>query len=242
VKSGAWLLGAAGALLLHGLLGLLPAPTRPSPPPTQSKLTLRLVASAAPEPKVSPPVEHPAPARAAPARTPPRPKAPAKVVRRPVPKPTAPPRTVAAAEPPRDAPSAPSEAATPAAAPLTESKGPVLAEASPNKVRAPAPPPAEPAPPQDLGPARRAVLAAIQAQERYPRRARRLRQQGVVKVQVVLTARGALLQPPQVQKSSGHRLLDQEALRMVQAAAPFAPLPPGHDGARFVLPIRFALR
>lgn len=251
MKPGAWLIGVTGALVLHGLLGLLPAPSQPAPYPVQAKLTLRLLPIAAPALKASAPAERPAapkPAMETPAPPPRRRVAAAQMRSSPAPKPAPTP----AIKP------APDSAIKPALQPEPEPEGSpapglaaptadVRAEAGTSVLAAgaaveagPAPPP--PAPPQDLGPARRAILASIQAQERYPRQARRLRQQGVVKVQVILTSQGALKQPPQVQASCGHRLLDREALRMVQAAAPFAPLPSGHTQAQFVLPIRFALR
>lgn len=96
--------------------------------------------------------------------------------------------------------------------------------------------------PPDLKLARRRLLSALAGHKRYPRRARRLKQQGVVLLQVVLTGAGTLAEPARVLKSSGYKMLDREALRMVAAAAPFDALPGGLDSAAFEVPLRFALK
>jgi TonB family protein len=45
-------------------------------------------------------------------------------------------------------------------------------------------------------------------------------------------------------RSSGREVLDAETLRMVQAAAPFEPMPesPSRTDAGFVIPVVFSLR
>jgi TonB family protein len=52
------------------------------------------------------------------------------------------------------------------------------------------------------------------------------------------------MEPPRLVTSSGHDILDAEALRMVEAAAPFEPLPgnPTRPDAGFVIPVVFSLR
>ncbi len=75
---------------------------------------------------------------------------------------------------------------------------------------------------------------------RYPLQARRMHIEGVTTIVFRITRDGRLAAPPVIVGSS-HPLLDQEALRMVQAAAPFPALPQGYDVVEFTLPIRFSL-
>jgi protein TonB len=85
---------------------------------------------------------------------------------------------------------------------------------------------------------------AVTAHRRYPTQARRLRLEGTAVVEVDVARDGALVGAPVISRSSGHAVLDEEALRMVRAAAPFEALPAGLAGttAHFVLPIRFGIR
>ncbi|MCB9645412.1 MAG: energy transducer TonB [Deltaproteobacteria bacterium] len=87
------------------------------------------------------------------------------------------------------------------------------------------------------------MRAEVEAQQRYPRRAQRLGQQGTAVISVRLTRAGALAEAPVLIRSSGHALLDAEALRMVEAAAPFPGLPAGYtaDTVALELPVRFSL-
>ena len=89
----------------------------------------------------------------------------------------------------------------------------------------------------------RTLFAAIIAERRYPKIARRLGLQGRVLLRLRLTRDGRLLHS-KVIRSSGHRALDQEAQRMVRAAAPYAALPAGFSkaSATIVVPVRFRLR
>jgi protein TonB len=68
--------------------------------------------------------------------------------------------------------------------------------------------------------------------------------EGTARIQVSVNRDGALAGAPRLVRSSGHEVLDAEALRMVEAAAPFAPLPEGHAraSAEFVIPVDFSLR
>ena len=77
---------------------------------------------------------------------------------------------------------------------------------------------------------------------RYPELAIRLGLEGVVEVRVYVNPDGTLAKPPALASSSGHDLLDQEALRMVTRAAPFPMLPAGHASAvGLTVPVRFHL-
>jgi protein TonB len=84
----------------------------------------------------------------------------------------------------------------------------------------------------------------VTRQRRYPAQAVRLGLEGTALVRVRINPDGALAAPPRLEGSSRFRVLDDEALRMVEAAAPFAPLPSGwiRESAEFVIPVSFTLR
>lgn len=81
-------------------------------------------------------------------------------------------------------------------------------------------------------------------QRRYPPAALRLRLEGTVKVKVEIDRRGQIVGKPTIAKSSSHQVLDNEALRAVEASAPFPPLPSHAKKASIVLviPIDFKLQ
>ena len=60
----------------------------------------------------------------------------------------------------------------------------------------------------------------------YPEAARAARLYGSLRLLVAIAADGALVDA-RVLESSGHRVLDEAAVRIVRLAAPFAPFPPG---------------
>ncbi|XXF78281.1 TonB family protein [Myxococcaceae bacterium GXIMD 01537] len=95
----------------------------------------------------------------------------------------------------------------------------------------------------DLGAYGARLSTRITGLRRYPAAAVRFRMEGTAVVQVWVGRDGRLAAPPRLVTSSGHGVLDAEALRMVKAAEPFAPLPDGHEGpsAEFVVPVRFFL-
>lgn len=83
----------------------------------------------------------------------------------------------------------------------------------------------------------------LERHKRYPRQARRRREQGVVVLHFVVDRAGAVLDL-EVETSSGHPLLDDAALDMVRRAQPLPEMPPGMPDSRaeHLLPVRFALR
>lgn len=87
------------------------------------------------------------------------------------------------------------------------------------------------------------LSALFTRQRRYPPSAVRLRMEGTAVVRVHVRRDGTLAAPPQLVSSSRYGVLDAEALRLVEAAAPFAPLPEGYarPSAEFTVPIRFSL-
>lgn len=84
----------------------------------------------------------------------------------------------------------------------------------------------------------------VTRQRRYPAQAVRLGLEGTALVRVRINHDGGLAAPPRLEGSSRFRVLDVEALRMVEAAAPFAPLPSelSREAAEFVIPVSFSLR
>lgn len=88
-----------------------------------------------------------------------------------------------------------------------------------------------------------AVNRAVAARKRYPAMAVQLELEGDIQVLLRLHRDGTLAAPPRIVRSSGHQLLDGEALRMVAEAAPFPPLPAGHPQpiAELRIPVHFHL-
>jgi protein TonB len=89
----------------------------------------------------------------------------------------------------------------------------------------------------------RGVHKTVMRNRRYPASARRLGLQGTTKVKFEIDRNGRLVGKPSVAQSSGHTLLDDEALRMVEQSAPFSALPTDFDKptATVTIPIRFSL-
>lgn len=87
------------------------------------------------------------------------------------------------------------------------------------------------------------VVSKLQRAKRYPSGAEQRREQGVVMLGFTLSRSGGVLSR-HIVRSSGNAELDQEALAMVQRAAPFPPFPAGMSqaSAQLSVPIRFSLR
>jgi len=77
----------------------------------------------------------------------------------------------------------------------------------------------------------------------YPRRSRRLGQQGTPVIVFEFRRDGSLVDHT-LRDSSGHSLLDEAALNMLSAAAPLPKVPADMRGNTFTyaLPVRFSLR
>lgn len=88
------------------------------------------------------------------------------------------------------------------------------------------------------------VYHSIQRQKRYPLMAYRMRFEGLVILKVTIKRNGHLHRRPRVVRSSGHGILDKEAVRMVIAAAPLRPMPQGYSRpyAAFNIPINFKIQ
>lgn len=170
-----------------------------------------------PEPLPEPEIEEPPPV-VEPAVPPP----PKKVERKPPP----PPKPVAVKPPPEVAPPPPPAQAPPAqqaAAPRVDK--PVVSRSN--------------AVPTWQG----TLLAHLERHKRYPRLAQARRQEGVVKIAFTLDRRGNVL-AASVRGPSGHRLLDAEAMEMLDRAAPLPPPPPEVEGdtVELVVPVQFFMK
>jgi len=217
---------AVGAsLALHALLLVLRAPeTKPAVSPSAP-----IVAHLA-EPEAIPAAPAPAPVE------PPKPQ-PKREVRKPTPPVVQP----APAPQPRvfNVPAAPAE-------PTPEPK----ADAAPAPAPAPAPPASTPGPVASAPPAppapdpatliaqyRSQFIAAAVRYKRYPLPARDNGWEGDVVVHLEVAPNGEL-SVLQVKRSSGHSVLDQQALEMFRLAAPQVPVPPQLRGRAFGFDVR----
>ena len=87
------------------------------------------------------------------------------------------------------------------------------------------------------------ILAWLEQNKRYPRRARLRGEQGVVVVRFVV-ARGGTVSELGIEKSSGYPALDEAARKLLLRAAPLPDIPSGMRGDSFRLriPISFSLQ
>lgn len=87
------------------------------------------------------------------------------------------------------------------------------------------------------------LLGHLEKHKRYPREARRRHQEGVVFVHIVIDRTGMVLTRT-IEQSSGSRLLDQEALRLMKRAQPLPEPPSEIKGTTIdiVVPIEFYLK
>ncbi len=83
----------------------------------------------------------------------------------------------------------------------------------------------------------------LERNKTYPKKARRLRQQGIVHLYFRVTRDGRVLRH-EIRKSPGHPLLDAETDAMLERAQPLAPPPDGMKGGYLdvVVPVVFSLR
>ena len=89
-----------------------------------------------------------------------------------------------------------------------------------------------------------ANISAMLAQaKRYPKRAVRRKQEGTVKVNLVIDRNGELVSFD-ITQSSRHRVLDREVERMIQRSAPFPEIPVAIAGntLSITVPVAFFLR
>ena len=87
------------------------------------------------------------------------------------------------------------------------------------------------------------LLAWLEQHKEYPRRAQARRQEGVVRLFIVVGQDGTVLNA-RIEQSAGHELLDQAALDMLKRAAPLPPPPdtiPG-DRLEIMVPVHFYMK
>jgi periplasmic protein TonB len=113
-------------------------------------------------------------------------------------------------------------------------------------VAAPVAPPAQAAPQKAAGETRDSFLGRLLAQlnrfKQYPRAARQARIEGVVMLHFVMDGQGRVLRF-EIARSSGHPVLDNEALALIQRAQPLPALPADFPNPSLdaVVPIEFSL-
>jgi len=134
--------------------------------------------------------------------------------------------------PPRIVPAAPSE-------PVRQDREPAPQTAAPPA--RPAPPALPPAAEQPTWGGR--VLGALDKQKRFPREAQARRLQGVPYIRFVIDRQGKVLSSI-LERSSGHRALDAEAVALRRRAQPLPKPPDEVPGAtvELVAPVEFFLK
>jgi protein TonB len=86
------------------------------------------------------------------------------------------------------------------------------------------------------------IVARLEQNKRYPEEAQSRREQGVAQVFFSIDREGRVLES-RVVRSSGSSILDEEALALLERAAPYPPPPAvlGGDHVDLTVPIRFNL-
>jgi protein TonB len=87
------------------------------------------------------------------------------------------------------------------------------------------------------------LVAWLQRYKRYPRLAQEQREEGVAYLRFTMDRSGRVLSA-QIDRSSGHPLLDEEVSALIQRAQPLPTPPPEVPGAQITLslPVQFSLR
>lgn len=187
-----------------------------------------------PPPKPKPAVTEPAPQAAKP---PPAPKARARA------KPAAP----RAPEPPAPqaeeaVPAAPAVSAPPVQAPKTP-QPPATASAAPHAIASPLEPPTNAPDPGSLARYRIELTRTAVRFKRYPRSAMDNNWEGTAEIALAIGPNGELASVT-IKQSTGHAVLDQQAIDMFTKAKPLVPIPPALRGKEFsvVLKAIYSLR
>lgn len=141
----------------------------------------------------------------------------------------------ASTKPPRSASAASQVArAVPLPTPAASTQGSPVARAAPQ----PAPPPSAPAIDADLLARYRLQLhAAARGYKRYPRAAIDNEWEGATEVAIVVGANGRI-RAMTISKTSGHAVLDRQALDMFRKAKPLVPIPAALRGREFRVTVK----
>lgn len=229
------------SIALHGVLLLgvsaLHAPAHRAPVP--GPIVARLVHPAPSAAPVAAPQPQPVEPRVQRRERAPAAARPAPVVK---PRPLAKP----AAEPPAMVPQpsaapaeseAPAPTAAPASDPAPASAPPAAAVAKVEPTPAPATPSADAFDAGSLAQYRLQIISAARKYKRYPRVAMDNNWEGNVVVRMVVGANG-IISALSVKSSSGHEVLDQQALDMFKRAKPLVQIPPALRGREFTIELR----
>jgi protein TonB len=218
------------SIVLHGLLlfGLAPRdPAKRAAPP--APIIARLAQPPAAEPA-------PAPPQAEPVKPQPREKRPPATKPSPVVKPepeaTLPAPVAAPAipdsEPAQTAPASPAASSAPSAPPIVARADPAPAPASPSVEAMDA---------GSLAQYRLQLISMARKYKRYPRVAMDNNWEGDVVVRMVIGPSG-VISALSIKTSSGHEVLDQQALEMFKKAKPLVQIPAALRGREFTIELR----
>lgn len=243
LREHAFLWALTVSIVLHALLGLTANPFSFAKEQLRLPIEVELLPPPKPEPPPPEPIKPPEPPKPEPP-PPPQPKPRAKP-----PKPVEPPPVT---PPPVEQPVAPAPEPLPVPAVAPEPPPPPVIAAAPKVEEPPVftapPPPPEPPRPtaQEISSAREnygSVLArAFAKHKQYPRLAQMRGWQGVAKVRLEVDAGGSMISSV-ISESSGHDILDRQALEMVKKAMPLPQPPDALRGEPFtiIVPIVFRL-
>lgn len=243
------------SIVLHALLLLSLNPRIALAPPAKALLVLTArLAPVTTAPRAQQPASRPAqPAASEPVPTPPPPKpaptppaakpvpAPRTVLRKPVEKPEPVPQKTTPVEATKAAPPEPAVAAPATAAPGAQSAAPGPARSSP------AGPPGAAAVESaarsgseadngTLAQYRLALIVATRRYKRYPAIALEKGWQGKVEVRMLIGANG-MLAATSVRTSSGHEILDKQAMDMLRKGKTTVPIPASLRGREFTIDV-----
>lgn len=208
----AWALGLAVVLHLALFLHYVATPDiTPAADPGTRAITISLAPEPAPEPVTEPePVPEPEPEPVPEPEPTPQPEP--KPEPEPVPKPKPEPRPLPSPVPDPESVAAPKPPPPPKPAVRAEKVAPQTQSGATGGL-------------QDTPPDYRATLGAwLERHKQYPRRARRLGQEGTVVLHFVMDRSGEVLEW-EVRSSSGHRLLDAAVEELIQRANPLPAMP-----------------
>jgi TonB family protein len=196
-----WIVAGAIAVAAHGPLLLLKLEQDALQTPEEVEIDLSTFLPPEPPPPEPPPPEPPPP-------EPPPPKPPKPQPVAPKPAPVLGPDPVEEVEPdPTPTPPTPPPPTPPPPGPVTPR---------------PPPPPPPPKDPFDSRAYKNKAFACANSKKRYPRKARVMGLEGRGMVVFRVDLSGKLVGKPRVLKSTGHDVLDKEAIRQVKACEPFA--------------------
>lgn len=230
-----WCVLASITLHTAALLGV----SRREAPVPPAKILLVLTARLAPPSAAPPaPAQSPQPEVASPPPTHDPVPTPRPVLAKPIPAPTPSPQKIAPADPAK--PSLPDTSAAPSTAPAsTQPAGPAESKAGPQAATAAPEAAAKPGAEADGGTLeqyRLALIVAARRYKRYPAIAMEKGWQGKVEVRMVIGANG-MTSNASIKTSSGHEILDNQALDMIKKGKTTVQIPASLRGREFTIDV-----